>query len=225
MSWENGINLCVERLDLLTFHYKRARAQKNLHYDNWVQQRQINLRIWAATWQNQQTYCVPSEDSDHPGHLPSLIRVFAVRVKNLGSLATHWAHREDSDQTGWMPRLIWVFAGRTLILLVLSWGGSYAVWIRTFILMALGNIQSTQANTLLRLCRYAGCIGSSLGAHHFVAAQISFKTTALQALNFAWTVSFTDLTNHIWAKAWQNQQNDLCAQWRLRSALASALSD
>ena len=44
--------------------------------------------------------------------------------RNLGSLATHWAHREDSDQTGRMPRLIWVFAGRTLILLVLSWGGS-----------------------------------------------------------------------------------------------------
>ena len=32
---------------------------------------------------------------------------------------------EDSDQSGWMPRLIWVFAGRTVILLVLSWGGSY----------------------------------------------------------------------------------------------------
>ena len=40
--------------------------------------------------------------------------------RNLGSLATNWAHSEDSDQTGRMPRLIWVFAGRTLILLVLS---------------------------------------------------------------------------------------------------------
>ena len=32
---------------------------------------------------------------------------------------------EDSDQTGRMSRLIWVFAGRTIILLVLSRGGSY----------------------------------------------------------------------------------------------------
>ena len=32
---------------------------------------------------------------------------------------------EDSDQTGRMSRLIWVFAGRTVILLVLSWGGSF----------------------------------------------------------------------------------------------------
>ena len=45
--------------------------------------------------------------------------------RNLGSLATHWGHSEDSDQTGRMPRLIWVFAGRTVILLVLSWDGSY----------------------------------------------------------------------------------------------------
>ena len=45
--------------------------------------------------------------------------------RNLGSLATRWAHSEDSDQTGWMPGLIWVFAGSTLILLVLSCRGSF----------------------------------------------------------------------------------------------------
>ena len=33
--------------------------------------------------------------------------------RNVGSLATHWAHSEDSDQTGRRPRLIWVFTGRT----------------------------------------------------------------------------------------------------------------
>ena len=47
--------------------------------------------------------------------------------KKLGSLATHWAHNEDSDQTGRMPRLIWVFAGRTVSLLLLSWGGSFYI--------------------------------------------------------------------------------------------------
>ena len=30
---------------------------------------------------NQQYGCAPSEDSDQPGHPPSLIRVFAVRMK------------------------------------------------------------------------------------------------------------------------------------------------
>ena len=33
---------------------------------------------WAATWQNQQSDCAPSEDSDQAGHPPSLIRVFVV---------------------------------------------------------------------------------------------------------------------------------------------------
>ena len=48
--------------------------------------------------------------------------------RKLGSLATHWVHSEDSDQTGQMPRLIWVFRGCTVILLVLSWGGSISVF-------------------------------------------------------------------------------------------------
>ena len=40
-----------------------------------------SLIIWAATWQNGQNGIAPSEDSDQPGHPPSLIRVFAVRMK------------------------------------------------------------------------------------------------------------------------------------------------
>ena len=43
-----------------------------------------NTNIWAATWQNQQNECAPSEDSDQPGHPPSLIKVFAVR--SMGNL-------------------------------------------------------------------------------------------------------------------------------------------
>ena len=68
-------------------------------------------------------FCVPSEYSDQPGHLPSLIRVFAVRMKKPWFLSyplsaqwrlwSDWASSEDSDQTGRMPRLIWVFAGCT----------------------------------------------------------------------------------------------------------------
>ena len=45
--------------------------------------------------------------------------------RKVGPLAPHWAHSEDSNQAGRMPRLIRVFAGRTVILLVLTWGGSF----------------------------------------------------------------------------------------------------
>ena len=61
--------------------------------------------------------CAPSEDSDQPGHPPSLIRVFAVRMKKAWVLSYPLSaqRRLWSD---WEPSLIWVFAGRTVILLV-----------------------------------------------------------------------------------------------------------
>ena len=55
---------------------------------------------WATSWQNQQNECAPSEDSDQPGHLPSLIRV---------------------DQPGHLPSLIRVFAVRMKKAWVLSY--------------------------------------------------------------------------------------------------------
>ena len=50
---------------------------------------------------------------------------------------------------------------------------------------------------------------------------ISFSVGALKLSSylFLWIVKL------IWSSAWQNQQNDLCAQRRLRSAWASAQSD
>ena len=50
--------------------------------------------------------CAPSEDSDQPGHPPSLIRVFAVRMKKAQVLSFQLSASEDSDQTGGMLRLI-----------------------------------------------------------------------------------------------------------------------
>ena len=59
-----------------------------VHWSQWNQSTVIYSIIichciWAATWQNQQNECAASEDSDQPGHLPSLIRVFAVH--SMGS--------------------------------------------------------------------------------------------------------------------------------------------
>ena len=86
---------------------------------------------WVATWQNrqnQQSDCVPSEDSDQPRHPPSMIRVFAVRMKKpwvlsyplstqrrlwsdwenaQADLSLRWAH---SHFVGFvMSRLTWFF--------------------------------------------------------------------------------------------------------------------
>ena len=52
-------------------------------------------------------WCAPSEDSDQPEHLPSLMREFAVP---FGKLRTQcfFMRTGKTDQTGQMPRLIWV---------------------------------------------------------------------------------------------------------------------
>ena len=47
----------------------------------------VHKNKWAATQRNQQSDCVPSENTDQPGHLPSLIRVFAVRMKEAWALS------------------------------------------------------------------------------------------------------------------------------------------
>ena len=83
------------------------------------------MSIWAATWQNQRNDSAPSEDSDQPGHPPSLSESsLCAQCIAKDPIFLH-ADSEDSDQTGWMSRLIRVFAGRWLILMVLSCRGSY----------------------------------------------------------------------------------------------------
>ena len=59
---------------------------------------------WAMAWQNQQNGCAPSKDSNHPGHPPSLIRIFAVRIKKpwvlsypLSTQQRHWSVWADAQ--------------------------------------------------------------------------------------------------------------------------------
>ena len=61
---------------------------------------------WAASWQNQQCGCAPSEDSDQPGHLPSLIRVFAVRMKKLHTERTAKTLIRLGGCPGWSESLL-----------------------------------------------------------------------------------------------------------------------
>ena len=124
--------------------------------------------------------------------------------RNLGSLATHWAHGKDSDQTGLMPRLIWVFAGRTLILLVLSCIGSYydsnLIWLTV----------SRQVDELISKdhmrCKAWRVIGWC------ETIQESWSDTSDQ-INTVIICSF-----NIWARPWENVFYAICEQQRRRSA-------
>ena len=86
----------------------------------------LKMNIRAATWQNQQNDCAPSEDrsawafaqssedSHQPGHSPSLIRVFAVRMKKAWVLSypmsayrrlwSDWADAQADLSLCWVHR-------------------------------------------------------------------------------------------------------------------------
>ena len=49
--------------------------------------KRLYMLKWTTSWQNQQNDCAPSDDSDQPGHPPSLIRVFAIRMKEAWVLS------------------------------------------------------------------------------------------------------------------------------------------
>ena len=69
------------------------------------------------------------------------------------------ADSEDSDQTGRMPRLIWVFSGRTVNMLVLSWGGSLSLLrlISTFLNYGLNLKRKREKKTRLSLNKSTFC--------------------------------------------------------------------
>ena len=87
--------------------------------------------IWAATWQNQQSDCAPSEDSDQPGHPPSLIRVFAVRMKKAWVLSyplsaqrrlwSDWANAQIDLSLRWAHSYFVGFVMSRLIYLRYTW--------------------------------------------------------------------------------------------------------
>ena len=83
--------------------------------------------------------CAPSEDSDQPGHPPSMIRVLAVCMKKAWVLSY-----QVSTQ-----RILW-----SVIWLVLSWGDSYLSFFSSSLcheIMVLSNIRPTKAQASLRI--------------------------------------------------------------------------
>ena len=67
------MGLCLEFVKASFKHYSNLRMSNS--YLNYLKRLVTKLTKMA---------CVPSEDSDQPGHPPSLIRVFAVPMKK------HW---------------------------------------------------------------------------------------------------------------------------------------
>ena len=108
---ESSNTLCaaissIRVLQLLWHRFVRSLLViRFLHYVILVSQ----FTIWVATWQNQQNECAPNEDSDQPGHPPSLIKVFALRslgpkVSSCGQrrLWSDWADAQADLGLRWV---------------------------------------------------------------------------------------------------------------------------
>ena len=88
------------------------------------------VTMWASTWQNQQSDCVPSEDSDQPGYLPSLISLCCA----LNGLLSTQAFFMQTVKTRIRPADAQADLSSlgAVTLLVLSWHSSNDLpWIRS----------------------------------------------------------------------------------------------
>ena len=118
-------------------------------FDNGIYLKLENKK-WATSWQNiQNGMCAQQRLRSIWASARSDQESLLSAWRKLGSLATHWAHSEDS----------WVFAGCTVILLVLSWGGSnqnytsYCVLMTKTWLWHLGSISHhTKTFSVLQVC-------------------------------------------------------------------------
>ena len=81
------------------------------------------MNKWATIRQNQQSDCAPSEDSDQPGHTPSLIRVFAVHMKKAWVLSYPLSAHQRlwSDWAGAQAALSLRWAHSHIVGFVRSW--------------------------------------------------------------------------------------------------------
>ena len=154
--------------------------------------------------------CAPSEDTDQPGHLPSLIRVFAVRMKKAWVLSYPLSAQLRQIRLGRCPGQS-EFVGRTVI----CWFCHEAA---QSLLKGYGVIYEFFAWDYLQLWSKV-FLETGLDTH---CRPMCFFNQSRFISNILW-LSITKLLssgNEIWAAARQNKMT--CPQQRLRSAWACA---
>ena len=162
--------------------------------------RVVVFRNWTQHDKINKITCAPSENSDQPGHLPSLTRVW----RNPGSLAIHWAHRAKTlirlrGCVGWSDSSL----GAHTFLLVLSCCGSFLVLLFSGVSSVFTDVGGGTGVSTCRRCEYERKWHASTYIHKnergWLKTQMSRDTTK--------------------PTKW------VCAQRRLRSAWVSAQSD
>ena len=110
----------------------------------------------------------PSEDSNQPGHPPSLIRVFAVRMKKAWVLSYPLsAQRRLLIRLGGCPDWSVSSLGAHAILLVLPWDGSnvQSLLLLPVVFIAIQNLTTRK----IKLKRHSDHADFCLGKHCFTS--------------------------------------------------------
>ena len=159
---------------------------------------------WAASWQNQQNDLCARQTHISLGIHP-------VRSESL--LYTHWVAQDpgflhvnsnDSDQTGQMPSLIWVFAGRT---------GYFVGFVMRLFKWTCPIFQNRRIRTS-GLNQFKPC--NNIMTCNLIQRIASWLHT-ISVIRCSEWIHLKAASNANLACTCQNQQNDLCAQWRLGS--------
>ena len=118
-----------------------------------------------------------------------------------------------------MPRLIWVFAGRTIILLVLSWGGSKVYGFKNniainyvIIIGYCSSCMSVHYALLIQKVLVRNQLQDKIPLFcYYVPFRIFFKLIVAQWRN-QWNTNSSEwhTGNDNWAASWRNQQSE-CA--------------
>ena len=91
----------------------------------------FNIKIERRHDKTNKMICAPREDSDQPGHQPSLISVCAVRLKQNWVLSYPLSSQRRLIRLGGCSGWSESSLGTKVILLVLSWDGSKCFFIKS----------------------------------------------------------------------------------------------
>ena len=184
---------------------------------------------WAASCQNQQVACAPSEDPDQPGHLPSLIRVLAVRLRKHCALIYPFSaqRRLWLDWADAQANLSLRCAHRSFCWLCCAVSHMFICTVWSVLTSHTLGYQEFKLD-MVRLYTFLGWAKLSLVAPHFVTCTVLLLGNP--GLNIFITFISTNCTYtkqrhdtneppHVKTTKW------LCDQRRLRSAWASTQSD
>ena len=142
--------------------------------------------------------CAPSEDSDQPGHQPSLISLCWVLLGKVGDPSFLQANSKD-----WSD---WADAQADLSL---RWPQRSFCWF-CYVMAQLFSDNPVKSSRVV-VCDQLPCFVVSYLGFHTLPKSIGLNAR-LKWVKVCWNLDWFDVVEPKWSKTWQNKQNEQ-SQW------------